>query len=179
MKNNKHSFEFKLTVVTDYLNGEGGFQYLGKKYSIQDSLIKIWVTQYNQFGDEGLAKSMTHTHYSGEFKRAVLQYRQENQLSYRETAIHFGLKNSSMIANWQRKLLECGPAALDSHLGRSRKHMVKEDQSNNKTTNRDEPLNETEREELERLREQLRMSKLENIILKKLNALPKNPTDNK
>jgi hypothetical protein len=30
MKNNKHSFEFKLTVVTDYLNGEGGFQYLSK-----------------------------------------------------------------------------------------------------------------------------------------------------
>lgn len=40
------------------------------------------------------------------------------------------------------------------------KHMVKDNQRNNKTTNRDEPLNETEREGLERLREQLRMSKL-------------------
>lgn len=48
-----------------------------------------------------------------------------------------------------------------------------------KHTNPNKPLNETEREELERLREQVRMAELENIILKKLNALPKNPTDKK
>lgn len=39
------------------------------------------------------------------------------------------------------------------------------------------PLNETERERLDRLKEQVRMDDLENIILKKLNALHKNPTD--
>lgn len=179
MKNNKHNFEFKMKVVRDYLDGEGGYKYLGKKYSIHHSLVKEWIVQYNQFGDEGLAKSMTHTHYSGEFKRAVLQYRQENQLSYRETAIHFGIKSNSIIANWQRKLLDGGPNALDSRLGRPRKYMVKDDKKKDKHVDRNQPLNETEREELERLRAQLRRSELENIILKKLKALPKDPTDNK
>lgn len=98
MKNNKHNFDFKMKVVRDYLDGEGGYKYLGKKYSVHHSLVKEWVTQYNQFGDEGVAKSMKNTHYSGEFKRTVLQYRQENQLSYRETAIHFGIKSNSIIA---------------------------------------------------------------------------------
>lgn len=41
------------------------------------------------------------------------------------------------------------------------------------------PLNETEREELERLREANRMKDLELIILKKLKTLPKNPTKKK
>jgi len=177
MKSRKHSFEFKVKVVNEYLTNKGGSRYLGKKYHVEESLIRSWVTQYNQFGYEGLTKSMKHTHYSGDFKRAVLQYRQENQLSYRETAIHFGIKNYSTIANWQRKLIDGGPAALEGIKGRSRKYMNEKNNDTNENIDPNKPLNETEREELERLREQVRMAKLENIILKKLNALPKNPTD--
>ncbi|WP_166626199.1 transposase [Jeotgalicoccus sp. S0W5] len=40
MKNNKYSFEFKLKVVRDYLDGEGGHKYLGKKHSIQYSMVR-------------------------------------------------------------------------------------------------------------------------------------------
>ena len=52
-------------------------------------------------------------------------------------------------------------------------------ENNQKQVSKSEPLNEKEREELERLREELRMKELENIILKKLNALPTDPTDKK
>ena len=52
-------------------------------------------------------------------------------------------------------------------------------ENNQKQVSKNEPLNETEREELERLREELRMKELENIILKKLNVLPTDPTDKK
>lgn len=52
-------------------------------------------------------------------------------------------------------------------------------ENSQKQVSKSEPLNETEREELERLREELRMKELENIILKKLNALPTDPTDKK
>lgn len=57
--------------------------------------------------------------------------------------------------------------------------MVKDDKNKDTHVDQNQPLNETEREELELLRAQLRRSELENIILKKLNALPKDPTDNK
>ena len=30
----KYSYEFKLKVVQEYLNGEGGYNYLWKKYNI-------------------------------------------------------------------------------------------------------------------------------------------------
>lgn len=85
----KHTFEFEIKIVNNYFNNEGGYNFLSKKYNVDTTQVRAWITQYYQFGYEGLSKSMTYTHYSGEFKRAVLQYRQENQLSYRETAEYF------------------------------------------------------------------------------------------
>ena len=178
MKNKKHSFEFKVKVVNEYLNGEGGYRFLGKKYNINKSLVEKWVGQYKTYGHQGLAKSLGNTQYTSEFKLTVLKYREENQLSYRETAEYFGIKHYPTIATWNHKLQEGGPAALEGKQGRPRKNMSKKE-NNQKQVSKSEPLNETEREELERLREELRMKELENIILKKLNALPTDPTDKK
>lgn len=178
MKNKKHSFEFKVKVVNEYLNETGGYKYLGKKHNVDASLIRLWVRQYNTYGYQGLTKSLSNTQYTSEFKRAVLKYREENQLSYRETAEYFGIKHFSTIANWNRNIQADGPAALEGKQGRPRKYMSKKE-NNQKQVSKSEPLNETEREELERLREELRMKELENIILKKLNALPTDPTDKK
>lgn len=99
-------------------------------------------------------------------------------MSYRETAQYFGIKQDSTIANWHRKLRDGGYSALEGKIGRPRKQMTKEEK-HDKQRQKDQPLNETGREELERLREQVRMAELENIILKKLNALTTDPTDKK
>lgn len=40
----KYSYEFKLQVVQAYLDGEGGYRYLSKKYGVpskRDSYLKI------------------------------------------------------------------------------------------------------------------------------------------
>ena len=48
----KYSFEFKKKVVKSYLNGEGGYTYLANKYGIpSDSKVKLWIDNYNAFGD--------------------------------------------------------------------------------------------------------------------------------
>lgn len=64
---------------------------------MEESLIRSWVTPYNQFGYAVLTKSMTKAHYFGDFKRVVLQYRHKNQLPYREATIHFGIKSYSTM----------------------------------------------------------------------------------
>ena len=39
----KYSLIFKLKVVTAYLNGEGGYEYLTKKYGVKTtSLVRRW-----------------------------------------------------------------------------------------------------------------------------------------
>lgn len=162
----KYSFEFKLELVKDYLSGEaGGYKTIAKKYGVKaGSQVEDWIKNYEKYGEEGLRRKSIKTFYSGEFKLAVLQYRQYHNCSYREAADYFGISNQSMIASWQRKYLDEGFEGLNKSIGRPR-NMSENKKKNNLN------LRESEKEELIRLRE-------ENIYLrasleyeKKLKAL--------
>ena len=163
----EYSFEFKLNVVLDYLSGEtGGYKTLAKKYNIKSKTqIETWVNRYEQFGEEGLKRTETKKSYSGEFKLAVLQYRQVNKCSYREAANHFGIANSSTIANWQRKYLAEGFEGLNKPIGRPASMSEK---SNEKDRLK---LTSSEKEELIRLREENEFLKASLAYEKKLKAL--------
>ncbi|EJY49560.1 TPA: IS3 family transposase, partial [Enterococcus faecium] len=53
----KYTFELKLKIVHDYLDGKGGSDYLAKKYSIKaPSQVKRWINAYQEFGEEGLVR---------------------------------------------------------------------------------------------------------------------------
>ena len=162
----KYSFDFKLRVVMDYLDGEGSAGYLSKKYGVHDdSQINIWINQYNQLGDEGLRKKMSKTKYSGEFKLSVLQYRQINKTSYRETANHFNINNPSILANWQRKYMDEGFQGLERSIGRP--CIVTDNERKKKTVK----ISESEKEELIRLRYENEFLKASLEYEKKLEAL--------
>ena len=54
----------KKGVVQFYLNGEGGYKYLAKKYGVlSKEQIHTWVEMYKEFGDEGLARSRKNNIY--------------------------------------------------------------------------------------------------------------------
>lgn len=91
---------------------------------------------------------MTRRKYSKDEKLKFILYRLQHQLSYKETAKVFGIMNPTLIAQWQMKYNDYGILGLESKSkGRVSKHMNshKNNPQNNKS------LNETEREELERL----------------------------
>lgn len=158
----KYSYEFKLKVVNEYLNGSDGFTALSKRYDITSStILKGWVNNYRQFGTEGLQRKMSKAKYSGEFKLSVLKYRQDNQLSYRETANHFKINRGSTIANWQRAYDEEGFVGLDNTFRRPK----------NMSENKPKKLKESEVEELKRLREENEFLRMSLEYQKKLNAL--------
>lgn len=163
----KYDYEFKLMIVRENLDGYGQ-KYLSKKYSLKDSTIEKWISQYKMYGEEGLKKSMSKTTYTGEFKLSVLKYRQNYQLSYSETAKKFNIKNSSTIANWQRTYLEKGFGGLCGSVGRPRKS---EDSNMPNDTKKPKKLTKSEREELIELRQRNQYLEAENLYLKKLDAL--------
>ena len=70
----KYSFEFKKKVVNSYLNGEGSFEFVAKKYEIPTCTnVKTWVRNYKNFGDEGLFRSRKNELYSFEYKLHVVE----------------------------------------------------------------------------------------------------------
>lgn len=164
----KYSSVLKIKVVEEYLSGMVSYSHLQDKYSIpSSSVINEWVNTYQQYGEDGLLSRMTKTKYSGEFKLGVIKYRQIHRLSYQETAHHFEIANSSTIANWVRAYNLEGFEGLDRPIGRSKK------MPNNNNNNNVPPkkLDETESEELVRLREENELLRMQYEYEKKLRAL--------
>ncbi len=164
----KYTKEFKIKLVTEYLSGNsGGREMVAKKYDIPDGTLRNWINKYNSGGFENLSKKLKYNKYTSEFKLSVIQYRQINNTSLRETAEHFNLANGSMVYSWEKAYQQRGLSGLEVSRGRSRKDMSK---SNNKLNN-NTSINESEREELIRLREENRLLKMKIIYEKKLQAL--------
>ncbi|MBR6638522.1 MAG: helix-turn-helix domain-containing protein, partial [Lachnospiraceae bacterium] len=69
----KYSYEFKKTIVQEYLSGKGSYEYLGEKYSIRWEYVRRWVRNYNANGADGLLRSRKQRKYSFEYKLHVVE----------------------------------------------------------------------------------------------------------
>ncbi|GAB3063218.1 helix-turn-helix domain-containing protein [Salinicoccus sesuvii] len=166
----KHSIDFKIKVVHEYLNGDSGYRPLSVKYKIDSKLLRTWVTQFNQNGVQGLTAGMRKSKYTQAFKLAVLQHRLKHQLSYRETAVAFDIPNASVVAQWQSRYDQYGMLGLESKpKGRPSKSMSRQPSKPEKETA--QSLNESERAELERLRVENRQLEVAIALEKKLQSL--------
>ena len=164
----KYTKEFKIKLVTEYLSGEsGGSPMVAKKYDIPEGTLQNWIIKYQSGGFDNLSKKQNKDKFTSEFKLSVIQYRQINNTSLRETAEHFNLVNGSMVYRWEKAYQERGLSGLEDNRGRPRKNMTKL----NKKSKLNTPINESEREELIRLREENRLLKMKIIYEKKLQAL--------
>ena len=97
----KYSTEFKIKVVKSYLNNEGGYETLAKKYDINGaSIIERWVNSYKTQGYEGLKISRKNNNYSFEFKKNIVKLYLTGEMSYQSLANQFNINNPSMITRW-------------------------------------------------------------------------------
>ena len=61
----KYSLIFKLKVVTAYLNSEGGYKSLAKKYGVKSaSQVLRWINVFKEFGKDGLCRKRNNTRYT-------------------------------------------------------------------------------------------------------------------
>lgn len=165
--NKKYNLDFKLKLIKEYKNGTCGSMALSRKYGINHSYIRTWIYQYDSYGLDGLTSGMSRKSYSKEEKLKIIQYRLTHQLSYKETAGVFGMTNPSLIAQWQMKYNEYGILGLESKpKGRIPKTMNKKPKQA-----ADKPLNESERQELKRLRAENRQLEIAIALEKKLQSL--------
>lgn len=155
----KLSLEKKAEIVAHYLHSNDGYINTAKIFGISCSVVKMLVAQYKENGIEGL--SHRNGSYSGEFKLHVLQYQQENKLSEKETAVFFKIPNRGTICAWRKKYLLGGYELLSRDGRGNPKNMAAK-----KSKRNSEP-----KTELEKLREEVEWLRMENAILKKLNAL--------
>jgi transposase len=164
----KYTEEFKIKLVTEYLDGNIGYGSLAKKYKMgSHTPIVAWVKAYKLQGMDGLKRRKTQREYSVQFKLDTIQFMLNTGASYLDTAVHFNLNNPSLIARWKKEFHEQGVEGLNLKL-KGRPSMSNKA---NKLKNKEEKKI-TREEELER---EIELLKLENAYLKKLRAFRENP----
>lgn len=108
----KYQTEFKLEVVTSFLAGEGGAKLLARRWSLPEEKIRSWVSHYRLHGIDGLRPKRSA--YSAQFKLQVLSHQDREQLSSRQVAAVYDIRNPNQVVVWRRKLVEGGVEALGS-----------------------------------------------------------------
>lgn len=167
----KYSYEFKKQIVDAYLRGEGGFEYLAKKYGIPDTKqVRNWVRNYKEFSEKGLMRSRKKENYSFKKKLTVVELYLTSEISYQDLAIQEGVTNPSMIANWVNRFRVAGPDALRPHKKGRRKTLDKPriDSMVNKP---EERVFDTSAEHVKELEDELLKLRIENAFLKELRRL--------
>ena len=167
----KYSYEFKMNVVQEYLNGNGGFAYLSQKYSIPaKSNIKKWVDAYREFGTGGITRSRQKNNYSFQFKLSVVELYLSSEVSYQELALSQGINNPSLITRWVNDFRIAGPDALrPKKKGRKKTLDIREFKKPSKS-NEEKPV-DTSAEHIKELEDELLKLRIENAYLKELRRL--------
>lgn len=105
----KYQTVFKLEVVKSFLAGEGGAKLLARRWSVSEEKIRTWVSHYRLHGIDGLRPKRST--YSAQFKLQVLSHQDREQLSSRQVAAVYDIRNPNQLVVWRRKLDEGGVEA--------------------------------------------------------------------
>lgn len=169
----KYSFDFKKKIVMAYLNGEGGHGYLAKLYGVPDKKqVRIWVDNYNKYGDEGLMRSRKNEIYSFEYKLHVVELYLSSEVSYRELALQEGMTNPTLLARWVNDFRIAGPDALRPKKKGPKKELKPRSDQKEIPASADDtsPVN-TSAEHVKQLEDELLKLRIENAYLKELRRL--------
>ena len=159
--NARYSKELKKNAIHDYLNGEGSYRDICKKYRIPSmTTLENWVKKYN--GDEklkdydpkGAVYMIPNRKTSLEERVEIVKYCLEHDSSYKHTAEYFNIAYSQ-VYQWVKKYEMFGEEGLVDRRGI---HKIPEE------------LSEIDRlkRENEQLRRQLELKERETILLKKV-----------
>ena len=168
----KYSFEFKKKIVTEYLNGNGGYRYFADKYGIPaKSNVKKWINNYQSYGDEGLLRSRENANYSFEFKLHVIELYLSSEVSYQELALSLKINNPALLSKWVNDYRIAGPDALRlKKKGRKKSLGLSDKEKNIQSSSESTPV-DTSAEHVKQLEDELLKLRIENAYLKELRRL--------
>lgn len=174
----KYSFEFKVKIVSEYLDNRNSISGLSRKYKVDLSILRRWIHQAEQNGIACLQVKHSKRFYPTDFKLNVVRYYLNNpNLGVGPVAAKFNI-NSSQVYSWVKTFEHEGLAGLlPKQKGRPNMHKKTIKKRTEKIK-----LSEKQKYEEELLKKnaEIEQLKMENIVLKKVAArYPRYPINKK
>jgi transposase len=162
----KYTERIKLAATEDYCRGRLGLRATAKRHGVNVESLRRWAAAYRRHGVAGVQRRRRRL-YGVESKIAVLQRLRHENLSYRQAAAIFNIRNFNVIKTWEQAYETGGVAALVPHKPVGRRKMNKP----KPTEFRPEQPGGNSDPSRQQLLDELAKLRMENAYLKKLEAL--------
>ena len=103
MGNRKHSNQWKIERVQEYLRGEGSYKSIAKAYGIDQSSMELWVAAYREHGIDAFSSGKGNKRYSHEFKFLCVEAVLSGELSIRACVAKYGISDTRVLRSWISK----------------------------------------------------------------------------
>ena len=100
MAKRKHTTEWMLARVMEYLNGEGSYHSISKAYGIGYETLRRWVSAYEAQGETAFIQPSGNKSYSKEFKIKCIKTVLRGELSIPDCVATHGISNDSILRHW-------------------------------------------------------------------------------
>ncbi len=162
--NSRYNPELKEKAVREYLDGHGSIRQIAAKYGLRASVnLERWIKVYNS--GKGFRRKMSGGSRMKEARPTTVEERIQiakdciaNGGNYSETALKFNV-SYQQVYQWVKKYREMGDVGLEDRRGKRKKDQT--------------PRTELEKAqiEIERLKHELYMTRMERDVLKKLDEI--------
>ena len=163
MHNNSYSKEFKMEVISFYLENDTTYEEVANIFGLTSiEIVRKWVLKYNQgeviadYNPKGDVYKMKSRKTTLQERLDIVNYVLNHDYDYKGAADLYLVPYSS-IYQWVRKYLDKGDSGLNDHRGRPLKNPIKKELS----------LEEVQSIQIEKLEKDLDRQRKINQILKK------------
>ena len=99
----KFSYEEKVKILSEYLDGTYGFREVCRRYNISQGSLKDWKRLFETFGWSGLKTGSKTNHYSRETKEAAVRDYLSHALTFPEILKKYQIRSGTQLKRWIKK----------------------------------------------------------------------------
>ena len=99
----KFSYEEKVKILSEYLDGTYGFREVCRRYNINQGSLKDWKRLYETFGLSGLKTESKTSHYSKEVKESAVRDYLSHALTVPEILKKYQIRSGTQLRKWIMK----------------------------------------------------------------------------
>ena len=99
----KFTYEEKVKILTEYLDGVYGFREICRIYNINQGSLKNWKRLYETFGWSGLNTGAKTSYYSKEIKESAVADYLSHTLTVPEILKKYQIRSETQLKRWIKK----------------------------------------------------------------------------
>ena len=99
----KFSYEEKVKILSEYLDGTYGFREVCRRYNINQGSLKDWKRLYETFGLSGLKTESKTSRYSKEVKESAVRDYLSHALTVPEILKKYQIRSGTQLRKWIMK----------------------------------------------------------------------------